>query len=31
MCARTDVVVDGRVLDHDRKDILAMVDRGDFG
>lgn len=32
MCGRTPGVDDtGAIVDHDRADILAMIDRGDFG
>jgi hypothetical protein len=30
MCGRWDQTVDGIVLDHDRADVLAMLERGDF-
>lgn len=30
MCARTDIVVGGVITAHNRQDVLAMIDRGDF-
>lgn len=31
MCGTTQTTVDGKVVDHDRDDIEAMIERGDFG